>query len=404
MKGYSLALMAVSVGFVWALSADPVLSHTRVTTSITFDGEISRILTRKCISCHSDGSLAFSLTSYEETRPWARAIEEEVLSRRMPPWRAVAGYGDFVNNGGLTTRELSTIISWVEGNGPRNPEQRVILRPDRIQTPPDQRLTIDFNRWHLGEPSLVRGLDSAAVTPPSPANVIRTVVDLELDSDRRIRGLEFRPSDRRDLRAAYFWLEATGQWLGSWTPWHTAMSLPDAVAYLVPAGSRIAVDLHYGSANERVLDTGQIALYDAAGSPAHCPSEFVLPAEGNVPSRATKEKFQASTTLPADTTLVALIPELREGASWLEMRARKPDGAVDVLLLVRDIFHDWPTPYILDSPLPLPQGTELSVITYYENPTDEQRPGGVRMRVSAYTGAGCVQAPGAGQRSTRRQS
>ena len=386
--------MAVGIGFVWALSSRPVLSHVRATTSITFDREISRILTRKCISCHSDGSLAFPLTSYEQTRPWARAIEEEVLSRSMPPWRAVAGYGDFVNDGGLTTRELQTIISWVEGNGPRNSDEKVILRPDEIQTPRGQRLTIDFDRWHLGQPSLVRQLDAAAVTSPAPApaNVVRTVIDLELDSDRRIRGLEFRPGDRRALHAAHFWLEATGQWLGSWTPWHTAASLPDEVAYLVPAGSRIVAELHHGSGGERVHDTGEIALYYAIGSPANCPSELVLRAEGSVPPHAANEKFQASTTLPADTMLLALIPQLHEGARWLEVRARKPNGAVEVPLLVRNILHDWPTPYILDSPLPLPQGTELSVITYYENPTDESRPGGVRMRVSAYNGVGCAPA------------
>ena len=166
----------------------------------------------------------------------------------------------------------------------------------------------------------------------------------------------------------------------------------DEVAYLVPAGSRIVAELHHGSGGERVHDTGEIALYYAIGSPANCPSELVLRAEGSVPPHAANEKFQASTTLPADTMLLALIPQLHEGARWLEVRARKPNGAVEVPLLVRNILHDWPTPYILDSPLPLPQGTELSVITYYENPTDESRPGGVRMRVSAYNGVGCAPA------------
>jgi hypothetical protein len=362
-----------------------------VTTSVTFDREISRILIRRCLSCHSEGSLAFPLTSYEETRPWARAILEEVLSRSMPPWRAVAGYGSFVNDGGLTTRELQTIVAWVEGNGPKSPEERVILRPDRIRTPEDQRLALDLDRWHLGQPSIVRSVDPAAWSPPSPDGVVRTLVDLDLDVDHRISGVEFRPSDRRDLRAAQFRLETTGQWLGSWTPWHTATSLPDGVAYLVPAGARIVAELHYESRSDQVGESGKIALYDAAGGPAHCASEFALAAEGDVSPHAANERFAASVTLPTDTTVLALIPELEEGARSLEVRARKPNGVVEVLLLVRDILHDWPTPYILDSGLPLPKGTELSVIAYYERLSDGQRGGGVRMSVSAHTGTGCAQ-------------
>ncbi len=54
-----------------------------------------------------------------------------------------------------------------------------------------------------------------------PADVVkRTVVDLGLTSARQVRGLEFMPGDRRVVRAATFSLEGTGQWLGSWTPWH----------------------------------------------------------------------------------------------------------------------------------------------------------------------------------------
>lgn len=398
-NGRVVALLAAGIGFVWTLSG-PVLSHERVTTSITFDREISRILTRKCVSCHSGGSLAFPLTTYEETRPWARAIQEEVLSRSMPPWRAVSGYGSFVNDGGLTRRELQTFVDWVEGGGPRNRDQKVIGSIGDSTAPQDKPLTRDFDRWQLGRPNLVRGLEAAAVTPPSRANfVTRTIVDLELNSDRRIRALEFRPGDRRALRAAYFWLEETGQWLASWTPWHTGTNLPGDVAYLLPAGSRIVAELHHGSAGdlqhssgtEQTQDGGQIALYDAAGRPARCPSDFILRAEGEVPPHATNEKFQASMTLSDETTLLTLIPELHAGASWLEVRAQKPDGAVQVLLLLRDILHDWPTPYILDAPLSLPQGTELSVTTYYNNLGGTRRPGGVLMRISAHSSAGCAQ-------------
>ena len=59
-----------------------------------------------------------SLLTYELARPWAVAIREEVLARRMPPWPAVPGYGEFKNHVGLSAQEISIVANWVEGGAP----------------------------------------------------------------------------------------------------------------------------------------------------------------------------------------------------------------------------------------------------------------------------------------------
>jgi hypothetical protein len=66
----------------------PVSSHDPITTSVTFNKEIIRILQRSCLGCHAPGKIKSDilLTSYEEARPWAKAIKEEVLEKRMPPY------------------------------------------------------------------------------------------------------------------------------------------------------------------------------------------------------------------------------------------------------------------------------------------------------------------------------
>ncbi len=56
--------------------------------------------------------------TYDEARPWAKAIKEEVLERRMPPWEAVKGFGEFRDDRGLTQEEMETISGWVEGGAP----------------------------------------------------------------------------------------------------------------------------------------------------------------------------------------------------------------------------------------------------------------------------------------------
>jgi hypothetical protein len=60
-----------------------------------------------------------ALTTYEEVRPWARAIKEQVLTRRMPKWHAARGFGAFSNDPSLTPLELALIVSWVDGGLPR---------------------------------------------------------------------------------------------------------------------------------------------------------------------------------------------------------------------------------------------------------------------------------------------
>src|SRR5207253_11148354 len=85
------------------------------TTKVTYSREISRLIYKHCAQCHREGGSSFSLTTYEQARPWAKAIKEEVLERRMPPWGAVKGFGSFKNDEGLTQEQIELISDWVEG-------------------------------------------------------------------------------------------------------------------------------------------------------------------------------------------------------------------------------------------------------------------------------------------------
>src|SRR5713226_5501916 len=105
-------LIAVLLGTVSAWG------HDVITTKITWNREIARIVYPRCASCHKPGGNAFSLMKYDEARPWAKAIQEEVLERRMPPWGAVKGFGDFRNDQALSLQQLDWIAHWVDGGAP----------------------------------------------------------------------------------------------------------------------------------------------------------------------------------------------------------------------------------------------------------------------------------------------
>lgn len=94
-------------------------AHEPITTKLTWTKEVSRIVYKRCVGCHREGGRApMSMLTYEEARPWAKAIRDEVLERRMPPWGAVKGFGEFRNDVSLSEREIEMLAGWVEGGAP----------------------------------------------------------------------------------------------------------------------------------------------------------------------------------------------------------------------------------------------------------------------------------------------
>ena len=111
-------------------------SHEPVTTKIRFNKEIVRIFQDHCLACHQPGSnTKVFLHNYASARPWAKAIKEEVLERRMPPAQAVKGFGQFEDDYGLTQHEVEQIVAWVDGGTPKGDDKD--LPPDRVQTAKD---------------------------------------------------------------------------------------------------------------------------------------------------------------------------------------------------------------------------------------------------------------------------
>ena len=127
-------LSGVGLCLAWAIFSiilvPGMVAHDVITTKITWSREISRLVYSRCASCHREGGSAFSLVTYEEARPWAKAIKEEVNERRMPPWGAVKGFGEFRDDQGLTQEQIELINDWVEGGAPEGDAARMPHLPD----------------------------------------------------------------------------------------------------------------------------------------------------------------------------------------------------------------------------------------------------------------------------------
>jgi hypothetical protein len=343
--------LVIAIGIGWPRS---VSSHETVNTTVLFDREIVRVLNSHCVMCHVEAGPSFPLASYEDVWLQRRKISAQVIARHMPPWPALPGYGRFANENVVTLRESQFIVSWMEGLGPRN-AGKVFTNTSDPNAPKtaDVRAHVDFGLWPLGVPDVTRELDPIVVEPNRPDDVKRTVIDLGLTTERTLRALEYLPGDRRVVRAAFFTVQETGQWIGSWTPWYGFTKLPDGVGFLLPAGSHVVGEIHYQHGKDRVVDRGKLGLLFER-RPVVAVSDLVLDAKG----------LRAERTMTVDTTVLALRPELPADVRSLEVKARRPDGGTDVLLFAKDFSPKWPTPYILAEPVLLRRGTTLSAIAY----------------------------------------
>ncbi|PWU09272.1 MAG: hypothetical protein C5B51_06515 [Terriglobia bacterium] len=364
---------------ILGLCAAAGFGHETLTTTVLFDREIVRILEKHCVMCHAENGSAFSLETYEHTWLKKREVRAAVIARRMPPWAAVPGYGQFVNDNSLTLRETQFVVSWVEGLGPRNSGTVFtnVAGPDAAR-PPDVRAHVHFGEWELGTPQLTRKLPANTIGAGAPDQIKRTAVDLELPSERRLSALEYLPGDRRVVRAAFFTIQESGQWIGSWTPWQGFMQLPNNAAWRLPAGSHLVAEIHYRGTKAPIVDQGTLGLY-FTDQPSSLASDLVLNARAEPAPGSAPQKLHAAMRLTADTYAFALLPEVSPGLHSIEVAAKKPDGTTDVLLFAKDFPLDWPAPYIFKNPVALSKGTELSVTAYRTS-----GPPTLRLIVSSY--------------------
>ncbi len=115
-------------------SGIPCEAHN-VGNAITWNREISRLIYQRCASCHHEGGTSFSLMKYTDVQPRAVAIKDAVLNRRMPPWGAVKGFGDFRNDNGLSEAELELFTDWVDSDTPKGNNPNTLPKEPKLSKP-----------------------------------------------------------------------------------------------------------------------------------------------------------------------------------------------------------------------------------------------------------------------------
>ena len=127
-----------------------------------------------------------SLVTYEELRPWAKAIKERVASREMPPFHAAGEIGRYLHDPRLTDDEIATIVKWVDAGAPKgNPKEM----PKPIQWK---------NEWAMGEPDLVvKPKQAYSIKASKQDQYVFFVFDYVFPEDTWIQAVEVKPGTVR---------------------------------------------------------------------------------------------------------------------------------------------------------------------------------------------------------------
>lgn len=361
-----VAVLGLGIAGLLVLRSEPVAArHVPITTKIVFNREIAAIFQRKCFQCHTDGNISVPLTTYKEARPWAVAIKEEILERRMPPWTAAGGYGHFANDSSLTAREISLILSWADGGAPSG-----VLLVDEDKQPV---FVPPLDAWEQGAPdAVVPFAKDITIASNAPMRIERFNVVTGLKQAQWLRALQVRPSDRKPIRYAAVYDARDGRWLGTWTPSSPVSTMPADAGVQLPAGAKLTIEVGYrGNGEADGSGAGEVGLYFAEKAPAQTAASITIDAAPvTIAAGKTGERSRAETTLKSPVTIAALWPRPGAGARTVEVTAIRPDTSVEPMLWVNNYRAEWPSSYILKEPLALPAGTRLVMTTYYDNKTD----------------------------------
>ena len=158
---------------------------------VTFTKDIAPLLQSKCEDCHRKGAMApMSLVTYQEVRPWAKAIKSRVVARTMPPWflDKTVGIQHFSNDASLSDEQIAMIVKWVDSGAPQGD----------LKDMPSAKTYTDEDTWKLakkfGPPDLI--LKSEAYTMPAHGQDVwfKPLTDVNITEPRWVRAVEIRPS------------------------------------------------------------------------------------------------------------------------------------------------------------------------------------------------------------------
>lgn len=327
------------------------------------------------------------MTSFADAAKRSKQIAAVTDSRLMPPWKAAADFGRFVDERRLSDAQIALLAKWSEAGAPLgNPAD---LPPP--QTFPDG--------WMLGKPDIVLAMPSPFAVPAGGADIYRAFdLPVDLPEDTYISAVEFRPGARTVVHHSLFFLDNTGEarkrtaantdgqpgytsfggigflpsgGLGGWAPGATAYRLPDGTGRLLKKNSDVVLQVHYHPDGRPHQDQCQLALYLAKTPVTRRIISFPLGTRQiDIPAGDKQYVREIHITAPLPITLTGVTPHMHLLGREMKVTATRPDGQVIPLIWINDWDFRWQDQYRYVEPIHLPVGTRIDMKVTYDNSDD----------------------------------
>ncbi len=332
----------------------------------TFGKDVAPILYQNCIGCHREGqSGPMSLITYDEVRPWAKAIHKNVSERIMPPWHADEGIGHFSNNRSLSEDEVETIVRWVKNNAPRGKRSDLPAAPHFDDS------------WALGQPDHIVTFDEVKVPGGGPDRFHDLVVKTDFPEDKWIAAIEVLPSNPRVAHHVIVYQLGVGEnspqgWLGAWAAGMDPMVFAKGTGRILKKGATLVGDMHYHPTEEDAVDQTRMGLHfaDADDIEKEVVNLWIQNSDFKIPAGNPSYKARATFTFQQDSYVVSLLPHMHYRGKSFHYTAKYPDGRKEKLLSVSNYDFAWQTLYHLEEPLFMPKGTRIDCLAEWDNSAD----------------------------------
>ena len=352
---------------LFAVAAYPsgMAGQNQAPREVTFARDVAPIVFAKCAYCHRPGEVApFSLMSYRDARPWARAIKQAVAQRSMPPWRADPHYGEFQNTRVLTEQEIATIGAWVDGGAKEG-------NPAETPAPPQFA-----DGWQIGTPDLVLTMSEPVKIPATGTIPYASYpTDYVFTEDTWIQAIEVRPGNRRVVHHAVAQANVPGddgslggQNVHLYSPGLEAMIWREGYGKFFPKGTRISFQMHYNAIGTETTDQSKVG-FKFARTPVHTQVNTTIVINNSfiIPPMVQQHEVIAAFQFPTEARIHGLRPHMHLRAQLGTASLVKTDGSRRVLLHVPDWDDAWQNYYVLSRPERVAKGAVLEYLANYDN-------------------------------------
>ena len=329
--------------------------------------DVAPIIIENCVACHNQGGVGpFAFDSYVMVLGWSPMIREVLMNKRMPPMQVDPDIGHSDNARYLPTKELQTLVHWIDAGAPRGLSATDPLENFEL---------VNEDRWVLGEPDYIVSAKSHDVPPTGVLDYVYDRVDLPFVEDKWLRAVEYKAGDSSVLHHLVtfvtapdedFWgkerdeIYTERRFVESYSPGKVnAKVFEKGTGVFIPKGSSLSMQFHYVTNGRRTTDSSRIGLYFSEEQNLRERLVQVVSSRFVLPPNEPNFELQADFVFESPVVLTGVRAKMNYRGKRMKFSIEEADGIIKDIFSIPAYNYGWQPHYKLNEPLVLEAGTKI---------------------------------------------